>query len=166
MIVTFWESQLGRMYLACEAERITHVGFAGQLHEPELIHTATHGDAPVLSAGIAWLERYFTGADPGEPPPLAPQGTAFQNAVWELLRAIPYAKSVTYGDIAAAIAKRHGLARMSSQAVGQAVGRNPIAIMIPCHRVLGADGGLTGYAGGIARKRALLALEGIAFKER
>ena len=88
-----------------------------------------------------------------------PLGTAFEREVWAILRAVPYGKTTTYGAIAAQLAKRRGLAHMSAQAVGGAVGRNPISVIVPCHRVLGADGSLTGYAGGLERKRRLLALE-------
>ncbi len=88
-----------------------------------------------------------------------PEGTAFQKEVWNLLREIPYGETSTYGEIGCEIAKRRGLSSMSSQAVGQAIGRNPISIIIPCHRVIGKDGSLTGYAGGIDRKTSLLALE-------
>ena len=88
-----------------------------------------------------------------------PEGTAFQKEVWTLLRQIPYGETTTYGEISREIAKKRGLMSMSSQAVGQAIGRNPISIIIPCHRVIGKDGSLTGYAGGIDRKTSLLALE-------
>lgn len=165
MNVAFWQSPLGRVYLSGEEGAITHLGFVGQLHEPPFVATAEESLSPVLAEGIAWLERYFSGAELPGMPLLRPAGTDFQLRVWELLRAIPHGKSVSYGELAMSLAKRRGSERMSAQAVGQAVGRNPIAIMIPCHRVLGADGSLTGYAGGVARKRALLELEGIAFSE-
>ena len=94
-------------------------------------------------------------------PPLRPVGTAFQQEVWQLLRAIPYGKTTTYGEIAAALAARHGIPRMSAQAVGGAVGRNPIPIFIPCHRVVGSGGKLTGYSGGLEKKQFLLSNEHI-----
>ena len=93
-------------------------------------------------------------------PLLRPKGTPFQESVWQILCSIPYGSTMTYGGIASRISAQKGIKRMSAQAVGNAVGKNPISILIPCHRVIGADGGLTGYAGGLARKRALLALEG------
>lgn len=112
--------------------------------------------AAVFEDAVRWLDRYFGGEDPGPPPPLAPLGaTPFRSAVWALLRELPYGSTTTYGRIAAR------LGGMSARAVGGAVGRNPISLMIPCHRVLGADGSLTGYAGGTDRKAALLALEGV-----
>ena len=92
-------------------------------------------------------------------PPLRPTGTAFQQEVWQLLMAIPYGKTTTYGEIAAVLAARRGIPRMSAQAVGGAVGHNPVSIIIPCHRVVGADGSLTGYAGGLNKKIELLKLE-------
>jgi len=94
-------------------------------------------------------------------PPVLAEGTDFRTGVWEILKTIPYGRTVTYGEIAAAAAKRKGIKSMSAQAVGGAVGHNPVSIIIPCHRVVGADGSLTGYAGGIDRKIALLKLEGV-----
>lgn len=110
--------------------------------------------ARVLDDTVAWLERYFGGANEAYPHPLEPVGTPFQRDVWRALCAIPYGATVSYGDIATRIG-RPGAVR----AVGAANGRNPIAILIPCHRVIGSDGTLTGYAGGLPRKQALLVLE-------
>lgn len=133
-----------------------------------LPHTApaTSVDAlPVFAAARAWLDAYFGGQKPAFPPatalPLKPGGTPFQQAVYALLCAIPYGTCVTYGALARELARQRGVPRMSAQAVGGAVGRNPIAIIIPCHRVMGAGGQLTGYGGGIDAKIALLALEGV-----
>ena len=109
---------------------------------------------------MRWLDLYFAGKEPHFMPALSPDGTAFQQAVWEILRTIPYGETTTYGAIAKRLEKNTGK-RMSAQAVGGAVGRNPISILIPCHRVIGADGGLTGYAGGLDKKEYLLGLEGI-----
>jgi methylated-DNA--[protein]-cysteine S-methyltransferase len=108
-----------------------------------------------------WLDLYFSGREPGFTPALNPVGSAFRRAVWEILLKIPYGKTTTYGQIARKIAAARGLAKMSAQAVGGAVGHNEISIIIPCHRVVGAHGSLTGYAGGIDRKIKLLQLEGI-----
>ena len=108
-----------------------------------------------------WLDLYFSGREPGFTPALNPAGSAFRRAVWEILLKIPYGKTTTYGQIAREIAAARGLAKMSAQAVGGAVGHNEISIIIPCHRVIGAHGNLTGYAGGIDRKIKLLKLEGI-----
>lgn len=118
-------------------------------------------DQPVLRIAKAWLDRYFAGEKPEiSALPLCPAGSAFRQAVWQMLCEIPYGEVVTYGDIAQKMAARLGRKTMSSQAVGGAVGHNPISIIIPCHRVVGANGSLTGYAGGVDQKRKLLALEG------
>ena len=108
-----------------------------------------------------WLDLYFSGREPGFTPALNPVGSAFRRAVWEILLKIPYGKTTTYGQTAREIAAARGLAKMSAQAVGGAVGHNEISIIIPCHRVIGAHGSLTGYAGGIDRKIKLLKLEGV-----
>lgn len=114
---------------------------------------------PVLAEALRWLEKYFAGEDPGNPPSLAPAGSEFRQMVWNILLEISRGETTTYGAIARELAARRGLVSMSSQAVGGAVGHNPISIMIPCHRVLGADGSLTGYAAGIEVKKMLLSLE-------
>lgn len=116
---------------------------------------------PLFRATVRWLDTYFAGQIPGELPPLAPGGTPFQQMVWRFLLEIPYGQVVSYGAIAQKTAAALGKSRMSAQAVGGAVGRNPIPILIPCHRVVGANGSLTGYAGGLSIKRALLQLEGV-----
>jgi len=108
-----------------------------------------------------WLARYFEGRDPGLIPAVNPQGSDFRRRVWELLVEIPYGKLATYGELAQRIAAEKGIPKMSSRAVGGAVGHNPVSIIIPCHRVVGSNGSLTGYGGGIARKIALLKLEGV-----
>ena len=110
---------------------------------------------PVLRAAAAWLDRLFSGEDPGPLPPYTLRGTPFQTAVWQALLTVPYGETVSYGALAA----RCGRDRRYARAIGAAVGKNPLAIFVPCHRVLGADGALTGYAYGTARKRALLELE-------
>lgn len=114
---------------------------------------------PVLSTAAHWLNVYFSGQEPDFAVPLHCTGTAFQQEVWEILRTIPYGRTTTYGAIAKQLAIRHGLARMSAQAVGGAVSHNEISIIIPCHRVIGANGYLTGYAGGLDKKLYLLRLE-------
>ena len=112
-----------------------------------------------LAEAVRWLDAYFSGREPDFLPPLHPHGTAFQRAVWDILRSIPYGQTMTYGEIARRLAAQQGLSHMSAQAVGGAVGHNPVSILIPCHRVVGADGSLTGYAGGVDKKRFLLELE-------
>ncbi len=121
---------------------------------------------PVFADVEAWLTRYFRGIDPGTVPQLAPSGTPFQKAVWTEMKEIPYGKTCSYGELAANLSARRTGMRVSPRAVGSAVARNPISVLLPCHRVLAADGSLHGYAGGIWRKAALLALEqGIPFSD-
>ena len=109
--------------------------------------------------GRRWLDIYFAGNEPDFTPPLHPIGTPFRMAVWRILLEIPYGVTTTYGAIAKRLAKERGLPQMSAQAIGSAVGRNPISLIIPCHRVIGRNGRLTGYAGGLHRKASLLAME-------
>lgn len=162
MIVTLFPSPLGALTLAAEDGALTGLWLPGQKGCPQGL---TPGDAPVFGAAGDWLRRYFAGEAPdARALPLAPRGSAFSKEVWRLLLDIPYGRTTTYGALSARIAAAHGLAHMSAQAVGGAVGRNPIAIIIPCHRVLGADGALTGYAGGLDAKRFLLAHEGIGYR--
>ena len=116
-------------------------------------------ETPILTEAKRWLDIYFTGKKPDFTPPLHPIGSAFRRSVWEILLQIPYGQTTTYGEIARQLSKKQGLERMSAQAVGGAVGHNEISIIIPCHRVVGADGSLTGYAGGIGKKEKLLELE-------
>lgn len=116
---------------------------------------ATVPTCPVLQEAKDWLDRYFRRRDPKTPPKLAPNGTAFQKAVWEALLSVPYGETVTYGALAASMGQTFRYAR----AIGSALHRNPIVLFIPCHRVLGANGALTGFAYGVARKEALLKLE-------
>ena len=147
--------------------RFEDTAVAGWMLHPAIPTDAGGADAPVrwlpvFEETCRWLECYFDGRMPDFTPPLAPQGTPFQQAVWELLRDIPYGGTMSYGQIATRLAADRGLRRMSAQAIGGAVGHNPIALIIPCHRVIGADGRLTGYAAGLDRKAALLALEGAA----
>lgn len=158
--ISHCESPLGKLLLAADETGLTGVWFDGGKYcadglEPEHVE----GDTPVLAQAREWLGVYFSGREPQFSPPLHMTGTAFQLAVWELLLRIPYGKTTTYGEIAREIAAMRGISRMSAQAVGQAVGHNRISIIVPCHRVVGADGGLTGYAGGIDKKERLLFLE-------
>ena len=112
-----------------------------------------------LAEAARWLDAYFSGREPDFLPPLRPRGSPFQLAVWRKLLEIPYGQTTTYGAIARAVASDEGRASVPAQAVGGAVGRNPLSVFIPCHRVVGASGSLTGYAGGLDRKIALLELE-------
>ena len=158
---SFFPSPLGELILASDGESLTGLWFLGQKYAPPLSTDPEQADLPVLAQARAWLTAYFQGQDPGPTPPLAPAGTPFQQEVWRLLLAIPYGRTATYKALAGQLAGQRGLESMSAQAVGGAVGRNPISILIPCHRVMGSDGSLTGYAGGLDRKRALLELEGV-----
>ena len=154
-----YASPLGDMLMASDGGAITGLWFEGQRRFPSELRQNAESSLPVFDEAVRWLDAYFSGAQPGKPPLLAPQGTPFQQDVWKVLLSIPYGKMITYGEIARRLAQQRGLASMSAQAVGGAVGRNPVSLMIPCHRVVGADGSLTGYAGGTARKKALLAME-------
>ncbi len=156
-----YQSPLGAVTLASDGECLTGLWFEGQEYFA-LGLDAGHEerDLPVFRQAGEWLDLYFSGVVPAFAPPLRFTGTPFQNEVWEILATIPYGETRTYGDLAGELARRRGLDRMSSRAVGGAVGKNRISILVPCHRVVGANGDLTGYAGGIRRKRALLRLEG------
>lgn len=166
-IKQWYSSPLGELLLAADEKGLTGAWFAGQKYfgrglEPDAVQV----DTPVLCQAKAWLDMYFSGRQPDFLPPLHPAGTAFQRKVWESLLEIPWGKPVSYGSLAQTVARKLGKAHMSAQAVGGAVGRNPISIFIPCHRVVGADGSLTGYAGGMEKKQALLELEGASFAPR
>ena len=153
-------SPLGGMLMAANDVGLTGLWFEGQKHFARRLDSAhEEREIPLFDEVRRWLDQYFSGREPDFMPPLHLIGTAFEREVWALLRAIPYGETTTYGAIAAQLARQRGLAHMSAQAAGGAVGRNPVSVIVPCHRVLGADGSLTGYAGGLERKRRLLALE-------
>lgn len=116
-------------------------------------------ELPIFDETCRWLDIYFSGKEPDFTPPLSMRTTPFRKAVWEIMLTIPYGQTMTYGEIAGIIAEQRGIDRMSAQAVGGAVGHNSISLIIPCHRVIGTDGSLTGYAGGIDKKTQLLAME-------
>ncbi|HIT31546.1 MAG TPA: methylated-DNA--[protein]-cysteine S-methyltransferase [Candidatus Enterenecus stercoripullorum] len=156
-------SLLGEILLSSDGSALTGLWFPGQRYAQRLLHpSAVEDDLPIFAQVKAWLTVYFQGKDPGPIPRLRPEGTPFQRDVWQLLLRIPYGRTTTYKALAAQLAGQRGLRSMSAQAVGGAVGHNPISILVPCHRVIGSDGSLTGYAGGLERKRALLELEGIS----
>ena len=159
---TAMPSPLGELTLYGSETAITAVTMPIWRYQPPENSTECP-DLPVFRTAKAWLENYFTGAVLPNIPPLSPVGTPFQLQVWDLLRSIPYGSTVTYGEIARTLAKITGKPT-SPRAVGSAVGRNPIAILIPCHRVLGANGTLTGFGGGLDAKRFLLELEGIPYQ--
>ncbi|MDR3275597.1 MAG: methylated-DNA--[protein]-cysteine S-methyltransferase [Treponema sp.] len=155
------ETPLGVMRAAADERAgpaICGLWFLGQKYFPVEAGTWTESpNLPVFGVMRNWLGDYFAGKGPGEAPRLAPAGSPFRQAVWKLLREIPYGKTTSYGALAGRLGA--GGKVPAFQAVGGAVGHNPISIIIPCHRVLGAGGGLTGYAGGLDRKQALLELE-------
>lgn len=148
-----YDSPLGGLLLRADDIGLTELRFDDQ--------GAVHKEAEnqTIQETVRWLDVYFSGQEPDFLPPLHPVGTAFQMEVWNILAAIPYGKTTTYGQIAKQIAAQRGIPKMSAQAVGGAVGRNKIGIIIPCHRVIGTDGSLTGYGGGLDKKVKLLALE-------
>lgn len=154
-----YDSPLGRILIGADQDTLKGIWFDGQKYAPDLSGAVRNDDLPVVLETCRWLDLYFSGKDPGFFPALSPEGTDFRKTVWAELMEIPYGETTTYGAIARAVAGKCGLNSMSAQAVGGAVGHNPISILIPCHRVVGANGSLTGYAGGLDRKRALLALE-------
>lgn len=157
-----YDSPIGDIFLSADEFGLTGLWFAGQREIPPFRLQET----PPILAAKKWLDIYFWGKEPDFIPPLHPTGTPFQTAVWNILKTVPYGKSTTYSEIARQIAVQRNSMRMSAQAVGGAVGRNPICMIIPCHRVIGADGSLTGYAGGVDKKAKLLQLEGIPFAEK
>ncbi len=155
-----YRSPLGGITLASDGDALTGLWFDGQKYFLDtLCKEHQEKRLPVFEQARLWLDLYFSGKAPDFAPPLDPRATAFRKAVWDILLSIPYGQTMTYKEIAGKIARQNGLARMSAQAVGGAVGHNPISLIIPCHRVVGANGSLTGYAGGIGRKLSLLTLE-------
>lgn len=174
-----YASPLGAISLASDGEALCGLWFEGQKYfqaklvervcgsgvseddpEAQMVEVRDAAEVAGIAAAAKWLDAYFAGEDPGEPCALAMHGTPFQETVWAELVGIPYGETTTYGDIAKALERKSGR-RMSARAVGTAVGKNPVSVIVPCHRVVGANGTLTGYAGGLDRKEALLELEGV-----
>lgn len=155
-----YASPLGGITLASDGETLTGLWFDGQKYFGDTLTEAHESKKlPVLEQTDRWLDIYFSGKAPDFTPPLSMKTTSFRKAVWEVMLTIPFGQTMTYGEIADRIAKQRGLEKMSAQAVGGAVGHNSISLIIPCHRVVGTNGSLTGYAGGIDKKKQLLALE-------
>lgn len=155
------DSSAGALCVASDGDAVTGLWMVGQKYfaaelEPD---AQIRPDLPIFLQTASWLEAYFSRRPLPVLPPLAPRGTPFRQAVWAMLRKIPYGQTTTYGELARRLRERNISA--SAQAVGGAVGHNPISILIPCHRVVGSGGSLTGYAGGLAKKRFLLELEGV-----
>lgn len=154
-----YDSPFGRILLRYDDECITGLWFKDI---PEIVPKTVN---PVVRESVEWLDTYFSGTDPGPTPPLKATGTLFETEVWNILRTIPYGTATTYGAIAKKIAENRNIPKMSAQAVGNAVGSNPISVMVPCHRVIGADRSLVGYEFGLRIKSDLLELEGIEFRK-
>ncbi|AMC94255.1 hypothetical protein AOC36_09775 [Erysipelothrix larvae] len=161
---TTYQSPLGTITLGCdETDHLVGLWFEDQKYFGGVWRDQLHtlDNLEVFKRCTAWLDAYFRGENPSiNTLPLNPIGTPFRRDVWDILMEIPYGQTRSYGEISRILAKRKGLDSMSSQAVGGAVGHNPLSILIPCHRVISTDGSLTGYAGGIDRKIYLLELEG------
>ena len=162
-----YRSPLGEITLSGDGDALTGLWFVGQKHyAPSLMASGQpvmlsgRAETPIFKEAWAWLDRYFQGVAPDFTPRLNLRGTDFQKAVWDVLLSVPYGHTVTYGEIAAAVSERQGR-RTSARAVGAAVGRNPVSLIVPCHRVIGAGGTLTGYAAGLDKKSRLLKLEGV-----
>lgn len=159
--ISHYVSPLGNILLTADEIGLTGLWFEGQRHFPPYLDGKyAEKKAPVFARAKRWLDIYFSARKPDFSVPLHFVGTDFQNEVWEILRLVPYGSTTTYGQIAKSLAEKRRLPRMSAQAVGGAVARNGISVIVPCHRVVGANGSLTGYSGGIERKAALLKLEG------
>lgn len=155
-----YQSPIGSILLAADDVGLTGLWFEGQKYFALYLDKEhKEKEIPLFNSVKKWLTIYFSGKEPDFAVPLHFTGSAFQNEVWEILCSIPYGQTMTYGDIAKRIAVKRGLPRMSAQAVGGAVGHNEISIIVPCHRVVGGNGSLTGYAGGIDKKIKLLQLE-------
>lgn len=158
-----YTSPIGDITMASDGNALIGLWFDGQKYFADTL-SDEHEEKllPVFEQTEKWLDIYFSGKAPDFTPPLYMRTTAFRKLVWKIMLSIPYGQTLTYGEIADEIAKQTGIGRMSAQAVGGAVGHNSISLIIPCHRVVGADGSLTGYAGGIDKKIRLLALENTA----
>ena len=155
-----YESRLGTKIMLGTLSYLTDLLFIAEAHAP------SYDDAEYIEqltgpfeVTIMWLNQYFNGKKPFITPPIQLEGTEFRKSVWSILQTIPYGETTTYGDIGKQIAQQQGKEKFSAQAVGGAVGHNPISIIVPCHRVIGSNGQLTGYAGGIERKKYMLDLE-------
>lgn len=155
-----YSSPLGGITIASNGIEITGLWFDGQKYFADTLSKVHEEKAlPVFDETKKWLDIYFNGTPPDFTPPLSMNTTPFRKAVWNILLGIPFGKTITYGEISKIIAKQFGIDKMSAQAVGGAVGHNSISLIIPCHRVVGTNGSLTGYAGGLEKKVWLLTME-------
>ena len=159
---SFYDSPVGRIVMVSDGNALSYLGFEDQRFEnPVLPSLVEKEDMPAVFLARKWLDIYFSGRDPGFRVPLSLKGTTFQKTVWEILLTIPFGTTVSYSYVASLAAERLSKDRMSCRAAGSAVGHNPVSIIVPCHRVVGKNGSLTGYGGGLARKMMLLETEGI-----
>ena len=155
-----YDSTLGGITLASDGVSLTGLWFDGQKYFGSTLSVERQEkELPIFDQTEKWLDVYFSGKVPNFTPSISLKGTDFQKTVWDILLTIPFGQTMTYGEIAERVASQRGLSRMSAQAVGGAVGHNPISLIVPCHRVVGSDGSLTGYAGGVEKKRWLLDME-------
>lgn len=163
MFKSYYNSNLGKIIIVADNRYIYGLYFDNQEYLPEnLEKLEINNNSPIIKQVKLWLEEYFNGKKPNlENLPIKLIGSEFKMLVWSVLKTIPYGKTITYGEIAKTLARKTNKEKISARAVGNAVGHNPISIIIPCHRVIGANGKITGYAGGIDKKTALLKLEGI-----
>jgi len=165
MFYTTYPSPIGKLYLAAEKDQLIGLWMEGQKYFPKDLGEQKDDALPFAEIKL-WLDRYFKGERPSPLKlPLNPKGSEFRQLVWRQLLNIPYGEVTTYGAVAKAVAAEMGLPSMSAQAVGGAVGHNPISIIVPCHRVVGANGSLTGYAGGVEKKQTLLSLERALYRQ-
>lgn len=161
-----YDAPLGKLLLASDQGSLIGLWFEDAKYCAEGLNLErVEGKNEVLEMTQEWLNLYFSGIKPDFIPPVRLKGSPFQLKVWSILQKIPWGMTITYGEIAKIIAEKSGISRMSAQAVGGAVGKNPISIIIPCHRVIGKNGKLTGYAAGVDKKRELLRLEGFGCAE-
>ncbi len=162
--ITYYNSPLGKLTISGFDESITGLWIEGQKYYADTLGQADVKELTVFKTVKKWLDSYFRGEKPAIDFSLAPQGSNFRHDVWDILLKIPYGEVMTYGNIARRLEEKYGGKRVSAQAVGGAVGHNPISIIIPCHRVVGTNGSLTGYAGGLDKKISLLKLEGVSME--
>lgn len=160
--INYYSSPLGKITLASNGNELIGLWFEGQKYFGSTLNGEyKQKSLPVFEQTGKWLDIYFSGKNPDFTPPLFLSSTSFRNEVWKILLTIPYGKIMTYGEIAKLMAENRGVEKMSAQSVGGAVGHNPISIIVPCHRVVGTDGSLTGYAGGVDIKEKLLKFENV-----
>ena len=153
LYVSYYDSPIGKITLGAREDVLVGAWFEGQKYFANTLPDEhIPQETEILTETIKWLDMYFSGEEPNFTPPLHPSGSSFRQAVWQILLQIPYGQTITYGEIARKMAEMKNVSRMSAQAVGGAVGHNEISIIIPCHRVIGANGSLTGYAGGIDKR--------------